>query len=194
MQNLCYFVGDPKTKEIAIIDPGWEPMTIQNIITKEKLKPKAIILTHGHFDHAGEASLLQNQYQIPVYISDQEDTNGIHSGLSVLIEQDHFTKVPDNFECQIGEVHFQFLQTPGHTPGGQCILVENEYLFTGDTLFLDGCGRWDLPLASKTQILNSIKTKIAVLPDNVKIYPGHNYHKDKYDTLKNQKKINPVFK
>lgn len=195
MQNYAYFVGDADTREVAIIDPGWDFPKLQDCLQKEKLHLKCVLLTHGHFDHIAESLALQTDYHIPVYISNAEKLDRIHQGIINLnaFSQIQFTHVADQESLLIGGVKMRFIHTPGHTPGGMCILVEDQYLLTGDTLFLDGCGRWDLPLADKHTLLNSIQTQIAPLPDTIQIYPGHNYHKKSWDTLANQKQVNPCF-
>jgi len=194
MDNYTYLVGDTHTKEIVIIDPGWDFPTIKKTINKLHYIPKAVILTHGHFDHINESAFIQKELDIPIYLSKEENIQGIHQGLFVSPPDCQFSYISDGDTFQIGQVQFKIISTPGHTPGGVCILVENRYLFTGDTLFLDGCGRWDLPLAAKETLINSIRQKIVPLPDDVIIYPGHDYHPLKSDTLGRQKLHNTVLK
>ena len=183
MKNYIYFMGDAKTKEAVVIDPAWDVEEIFQIAETEELSIKAVYITHGHKDHTNGIDGILNKLDIPVYVSKHEAE--FYKPITENIEE-----VDANFETNIGGIHVRFLHTPGHTPGSQCFLVENK-LIAGDTLFLDGCGRCDLPGGDPEEMYRTIYNKLLKLPKNTIIYPGHNYHRLKEDRLEAQKKSNP---
>ncbi|MFA5879166.1 MAG: MBL fold metallo-hydrolase [Candidatus Margulisiibacteriota bacterium] len=180
MQNYTYLIKFDKNKAL-LIDPGWEPQKIAAAL--EGLDLIAILLTHGHFDHCTAVPEIQQKFQVPVYLSKFE--------ADLYCPKAKLVAVADQEELTFSDLTIKCLLTPGHTPGSQCFLLDTN-LFTGDTLFLEGCGRWDLPFGNKEDLKKSIK-KIAGLPDATVIYPGHNYHELNFDTLAHQKISNPCF-
>ena len=183
MKNYIYFVGDAQSKEVAVVDPAWEVESIFKIIQEEELTLKALFITHGHPDHTNGIDGMLAKYDIPVYVSKHEAA--FYKPIC-----ENIREVDQNDEALIGNTRIRFLHTPGHTPGSQCFLVENK-LVAGDTLFLDGCGRCDLPGGDPEEMYRTIYNKLMKLPKNTIIYPGHNYHHLKQDTLENQIKTNP---
>jgi len=180
MQNYAYLISYNNHKAI-LIDPGWDYAKVIDILNNLELK--AILLTHGHFDHCTAVPDLQQKFNVPVYISRFEPD--LYRPKISLIDID------DEEELVFDNLIVKCLHTPGHTPGSQCFLIDHN-LFTGDTLFLDGCGRWDLPFSSKSDIKDSIQ-KLKTLSDETIIYPGHNYHELASDNLRHQKIVNPCF-
>ena len=183
MKNYIYFIGDEKTKETVLVDPAWDVNKILKVSQEEDLNIKGIFITHAHRDHTNGIKGILKKLDIPVYISKYE------AEFYDLITE-NIQKVDVNFETNIGDINIRFLHTPGHTPGSQCFLAENK-LIAGDTLFLDGCGRCDLPGGNAEEMYKTIYNKLWRLPDDTIIYPGHNYHKLKKDNLGSQKKSNP---
>ena len=183
MKNYIYFIGDRKTKETVIVDPAWNVDQIFKIAEKEELKIQAIFITHGHADHTNGIHEVLKKLDIPVYVSKHEAQ--FYKPVAENVEE-----VDSNFEMVLGDMNIRFLHTPGHTPGSQCFLVENK-LIAGDTLFLDGCGRCDMPGGDPEEMYRTIYNKLLRLPQDTIIYPGHNYHELKEDRLENQKKSNP---
>jgi len=98
--------------------------------------------------------------------------------------------VSDGDSFKLGKVNLEFLLTPGHTPGGICVIVDNEAIITGDTLFIGDCGRTDLPDGNLAQMYKTLHEKIMLLPDHLIVYPGHDYGYKPYDTLGKQKQTN----
>ncbi len=180
MQNYVYFLYFEDN--VIIIDPGWDINNVNQEIGNNKLV--AILLTHGHFDHVTLVPELQKKFSCPVYISKFEPKE--------LQPNCNLTFTDDNETLNIAGLDIKCIHTPGHSPGGQCFKIQQN-LFTGDTMFLDGCGRWDLPGGSKNDLVNSFQ-KIASLPDETIINPGHNYSLARCDVLKHQKEVNPCFK
>lgn len=176
----CYLLACDKTRECAIIDPGGSFEFIKEKINELKLIPKMILLTHGHSDHIGAVEQLKNEYNIPIYIhmADVEFLKDPKLNLSyelfrknISLDCDKILK--DEQVIKLGQLQILVLHTPGHTPGGVCFVVEN-IMFTGDTIFNHSIGRTDLVGGSMEQIINSIRNKILIYPDETILYPGHN--------------------
>lgn len=180
MANCVYFIGDKSKKEIMIVDPGWDPDYI--LKKADPYEVKGVLLTHGHYDHTNALSGLLSKLNVPVYLSNKE--------LSIYIPAvDNINKIEDGHMFNVGDIAIKTIHTPGHTPGCLCFMVNN-HLITGDTLFIDGCGRVDLPGGDVDQMYDTLQL-IKKLPDNTVIYPGHIDESTPNDTLKNQKVSNP---
>ena len=180
VQTNCYFVMNMERKECIIVDPGEEAEKINDYMTKKGIKPVAILLTHGHFDHIGAVEELKSRYNIEVYADKEEENTlkdpcvnlSVQLGDVISITADHF--VSDGQIIELMDEKIRCIHTPGHTEGGMCFYFEEEaILFSGDTLFQESVGRTDFVGGSMSKIVNSLKEKILVLPDNVKVYPGH---------------------
>lgn len=174
-QTNCYVVGCEKTKQGFIIDPGADYRRIMEIIKTAGIEVLFIVNTHGHMDHIKE----DGRFGLPVYIH-SEDAGCLKDpvrnlsqlfGFSLTVEVESFT-LKEGDIIRAGEISFQVIHTPGHTPGSICLKCGN-ILFTGDTLFFGGYGRTDLPGGSEDTLFKSIRTKLLVLPDDTVIYPGH---------------------
>lgn len=183
MDNYIYFIGNKISKEIYIVDPAWDIDELREISNEEGLKIKGALITHGHPDHTNGINDLLQTHDIPVYVSKNEAW--FYKPIGENIEE-----VDENFNLLLGNLKIEFLHTPGHTPGSQCFLVD-EKLIAGDTLFLDGCGRCDLPGGDAEIMYDTIHKKLMKLPKSTLIYPGHDYHHLKHDTLDAQMKTNP---
>jgi len=178
----CYIIGSELTKEGMLIDPGDEAREILKSVKDGQLDIKFIVLTHGHIDHVGAVKEVKEATgaEVCVHTDDAKSISGQEGRLiSMLVaglsypapsSPDRLLKGGDSID--IGDLHFLVLHTPGHTPGGICLLG-NGVLFTGDTLFNYGIGRTDLPGGSYSQLMNSLHTKLMVLPDETIVYPGH---------------------
>jgi len=174
----CYIVGSQSNKEGMIIDPGDEAKQILKRVKDLGLDIKFIALTHGHIDHTGALKEVKEATgaEVAVHGDDAKSLNNqlvaIAFGLSYPAPPppDRLLKGGDSID--VGDLHFEVLHTPGHTPGGICLLGEG-VVFSGDTLFNYGVGRTDLPGGSSSQLMNSIQTKLMTLPDNTIVYPGH---------------------
>ncbi len=176
----CYLAINEETNQSIIIDPGSSPKRIKSGVEESGTTPVAILLTHGHFDHAGAAAEIAAEYGIKVYAyeGEKETLANPEINLSTMIavptayKADIFLK--DDQEMDLAGLHFKCLATPGHTAGGCCFYFEKEdILFTGDTLFCGSVGRTDFPGGSMSQLVSSIKTKLMNLPDDTICYPGH---------------------
>ncbi|SCZ07212.1 MBL fold metallo-hydrolase [Alkaliphilus peptidifermentans] len=175
----CYIIGDEKTNKAAVIDPGGDGDKILKIIEDNDLELEYILLTHGHGDHIGGVKEIQDKTNAPLYIheadlyilKDKSKNYSSHMGTNpVELSTDKFLKDDDIIE--LGELKLKIIHTPGHTPGGVSILVD-QYLFTGDTLFANSIGRSDLDGGNHDQLIHSIQTKLMGLNDEITVFPGH---------------------
>lgn len=180
VQTNCYFAINDETQEMMIIDPGDSASFLADKIRQENLKPQAVLLTHGHFDHAMAAEELAGMFDIQIYAHEKEKDTLAQPRLNVsgmirhgdVYHADVFVK--DGEVLTLAGMEVKVLYTPGHTEGGCCYYIEKEKaLFSGDTLFCQSVGRTDFPRGSMSELVRSIKEKLLPLPDDVKVYPGH---------------------
>lgn len=194
MQNYVYLVGDPETREAAVVDAAWEiDAIIEAAMTDGYTITKALV-THFHPDHLGGrfmgmsvtgATELVDRLKIKAYINKQE--SGFVGRVSDLAPSD-VVAVDAGDTIQIGKIPLTFVHTPGHTPGSQCFLVDGN-LISGDTLFIGSCGRTDLPGSDPAQLYESLNT-LRKLPDETVLYPGHNYADRPTSTMGQEKRRN----
>lgn len=173
------------TKEVVVVDPAWDVKFLLQEAKNNNLKIKGALITHGHFDHTNGVEELLKNLDIPIYINKHEtDLFKFSWG------KENIKEVESGEKLKIGKLEIQFIHTPGHTSGSQCFLISNN-LVSGDTLFINGCGRCDLPGGNVEQMFDTIYNKLMKMDNNTTIFPGHNYAEKKHDTLKNQKESNP---
>ena len=171
LMTNCYIVTDEKTLECAVIDPGDESNTILWYLEDNRLTCRAILLTHGHYDHVGAVDVLHEETGAPVYLHEADDGNALTFDGYVYTAPAGSVHYKEGDTVTVGGLTFQVLETPGHTPGGVTLKVEDA-LFTGDTLFHGSRGRTDMPGGDMEQELRSL-AKIAALPGDYEVYPGH---------------------
>ena len=180
LSTNCYVAWNEQTKEAVIVDPAAYSKKLAEFLREEGLKPQAVLLTHGHFDHIMGLDALLEEYPVPVYVHEAEKgliadpkTNLSLTYTNGYVFEDA-TYVTDGQKIAAAGVTFEVLFTPGHTSGGCCYYAETEnMLFSGDTLFRCSVGRSDLPTGDETTLIRSIKEKLLVLPENTVVYPGH---------------------
>ena len=174
----CYIVGSESNKEGVIIDPGADAKEILKNVKDLGLDIKLIVLTHGHIDHTGAVKEVKKTTgaEVAIHTDDakslQEQLLGRLFGLSYPPPPPPDWLLKDGDSIDIGDLHFLVVHTPGHSLGGICLLEEG-VVFSGDTLFNYGIGRTDMPGGSYSQLMNSIHTKLMILPNNTIVYPGH---------------------
>lgn len=180
VQTNCYFVCNEDTKEALIVDPADQASTIIRYFDDKGYVPKAILLTHGHFDHILAAKEVANHYGIKVYAyQDEVDVMenpalNLSTSFMTACSMHADETLVDGQVLELAGLSFKVLHTPGHTKGSCCYYFENEgVLISGDTLFLESVGRTDFPTGSAGVLMNSIREKLFVLPDETKVYPGH---------------------
>lgn len=193
LQANCYIVGCEQTREAAVIDPGGDADRILTALAKEKLTLKAIIDTHGHFDHIGANQPLQSASgaQLMIHKLDApmlEDMvqSAAQWGLKVEPSPQPDRFLEDGDVVDIGTLQLKVLHTPGHSQGGICLYVDGA-VFVGDTLFAGSIGRTDFPGGSYDTLITNIQTKLFALPDDTAVYPGHM----EATTIGREKKHNP---
>jgi glyoxylase-like metal-dependent hydrolase (beta-lactamase superfamily II) len=198
MVNFVYLLGDRETGEAVIVDPAYGVADLLDRLAADGMRLVGALATHHHPDHVGGSLMghpiqcigeLMERQPVPVHVHRAESewvkrVTGVSS--TDLVSHDSGDVV------QVGGVPVQLLHTPGHTPGSQCFLVDG-LLVSGDTLFLEGCGRTDLPGSDAGDMYDSLQ-KLASLPDDVAVLPGHRYSAASAGTLGTVKEINFVFK
>ena len=194
MQNFAYLIGDPATREAAVVDAAWDIPKIVDTAQHDGFTITQALVTHYHQDHLGGDLFgthipgvveLLEQVKAKVYIHRAEAE--FLARLVGLSDSDVVT-VGGGDTTDVGNVRITFIHTPGHTPGSQCFLIENR-LVAGDTLFINSCGRVDLPGSNPEDMYASLRT-LARLADDTVLYPGHNYAVQPSDTLGSQKRHN----
>ena len=198
MVNFVYLIGDTQTRECIIVDPAYAVHEIAEIVEADDMKLVGALGTHYHPDHVGGkmmgwniegiSSLLERN-EVPIHIQKSEmewvtKTTGVSST--------HLTAHEGGDVVQVGEIAITLLHTPGHTPGSQCFLVEGN-LVSGDTLFLEGCGRTDLPGSNPDDMYDSLNM-LATLPNDTIVYPGHRYSDPAFLAMGQVRETNYVFK
>ena len=171
IETNCYIVTDENTLECAVIDPGDESNTILDYIEEHKLKPKYIFLTHGHFDHTMAVTAVHDETGATVCMN-KKDAGAVLDNAPFRFNPPKDTIwYAEGDTLRVGGLTFTVMETPGHTPGGVCLICEHA-IFTGDTLFRDSCGRTDLYGGDMKQLMKSLK-RLYDLPGDYEIYPGH---------------------
>lgn len=175
------YVDDGQLKEAVIIDPAADAACIEAMIARYKLRPVAVLLTHGHFDHLSAADAVRKRYGIKVYAGNEERSvmNSSSSNLSLPFTGEGMTFEADEYfkpgeELDFAGFRIGTIPVPGHTIGSVCYYFEEQkVLFSGDTLFAGSVGRSDFPTGNARQLIRAIKSELMSLPDDVKVYPGH---------------------
>lgn len=187
----CYIVADPATKEACLIDPGADAEKIKDLLRKNGLELKYIIITHGHGDHIGA----NGQFKVPIYIHRLEADFLTDPGLNMSkmfmfgITSPKAEKLLEEGDVlKLGNLKLEILHTPGHSPGSISIHVDG-VVFTGDALFAGSIGRTDLPYGDEALLTSSITEKLFALDDKTKVYPGHG----PATTIGDEKRGNPFF-
>jgi hydroxyacylglutathione hydrolase len=194
LETNCYLVYCDETRACAVVDPGAEHELIFPVIFEEGLTPVLLINTHGHIDHIGANKDIKDHFGVPLYIhaadnpmlgKPQQLELSLFLGAKDSPPADHF--MTDGEVIPIGKGSLRVLHTPGHSPGSVSLLGDG-FLLSGDTLFMEGVGRTDLPGGSQKQLEQSIREKIMTLPDEIVVLPGHGPH-----TTIGQERVNNPF-
>jgi hydroxyacylglutathione hydrolase len=197
MVNFVYAIGDRATGTCVLVDPAYDPAGLVQTVADDGMTVTGVLATHYHADHiggsifghdiAGIAGLLE-QVACPVHVQRDEvpwivRTTGV--------DEADLSPHESGDVVRVGDVEIELVHTPGHTPGSQCFLVRGK-LVAGDTLFLDGCGRTDLPGSDHHQMIESLR-RLAKVDDDVVLYPGHRYSLASSATMGVVKQSNFVF-
>jgi glyoxylase-like metal-dependent hydrolase (beta-lactamase superfamily II) len=200
MVNFQYLIGDRETGEAVVVDPAYDPQGLIDILDADGMRLVGALGTHFHADHVGGnlwghqlvgiAELL-DLAQVPIHVQADEvewvtKTTGVPA--------DHLAAHASGDIVMVGEIPITLIHTPGHTPGSQCFLVDGKALVAGDTLFLDGCGRTDLPGSDPTEMYYSLTQRLAAVPDDAVLYPGHLYSEKPAASMAETRSRNVVFR
>ncbi|WFA09844.1 MBL fold metallo-hydrolase [Tissierella sp. Yu-01] len=175
----CYIVYSKNTMDGIVVDPGGDAEAIKNYIEENNISLKSIVLTHGHGDHIGGVKELKEYYNVPVFIHEddaemlEDCSKNLSSSMAIgCVELTPDGLLNDNDIIEVGDLEVLILHTPGHTKGGICLKIK-DHLISGDTLFNSSIGRTDLYGGNFDTLINSIKTKLLVLPEDTTVLPGH---------------------
>ena len=187
MVNFAYAIGDRETGEALLIDPTYGVSELLDLLAEDDMTPVGVLATHYHPDHVGGSlgghhidgiAALLEQVSVPIHVQSAEvpwveRTTGVSSELVAHESGD---------VVLVGEIPVTLLHTPGHTPGSQCFLVEGA-MMSGDTLFLEGCGRTDLPGSDPQEMYRTLTARLSAVPDSTMLFPGHLYSEAPCQTM-----------
>jgi hydroxyacylglutathione hydrolase len=175
--NFSYIIAGDTTREAAVVDSSFNAGEITRILKAENLKLKYIINTHSHSDHTAGNAELRSIFKAKIVA---HKLSKINADL----------KVDDGDIIRIGKIPVKVIYTPGHTTDGISLLIDNQKLLTGDTLFVGECGRTDMPGGNSKNMYNSLFHKILKLNDDVEVYPGHDYGPKPSSTIGEERRSN----
>jgi glyoxylase-like metal-dependent hydrolase (beta-lactamase superfamily II) len=199
MRNFTYLLGDRDTGDAILVDPAYRPSELVDMVTADEMNVVGVVATHFHPDHiggtlagdqhiAGIAELL-SLMEVPVHVQAEEaEWVTARTGVS----DDALTLHHDRDQLDVGTVAVTLLHTPGHTPGSQCLLVEGR-LLSGDTLFIDGCGRTDFPGGDTLEMYRTLSERLNAVSDETVLFPGHLYAPESFLSMGHVRARNYVF-
>ncbi len=201
MANFCYLIGDRERGEAVVIDPAYGVRELVEILAADGLRLSGALVTHYHPDHVGgdlggwkiegvRELLAIDGLAAPIHVQDAEAA-GVRrvTGAS----ESDLVRHRGGDVVAVGDIEITLVHTPGHTPGSQCFLVDGR-LVSGDTLFLDGCGRTDLPGGDPEALYESLTQKLGAMPDDTVLYPGHHYSPESSATMGETRANNIVYR
>ncbi len=181
MANFTYIIADEESGDAAVIDPSWDLDEVFHVLKKNDWRAKYVINTHTHFDH-----VLGNEQ-----VAELTGAKIVQHKNSQL-EKD--IAVSDGDVIEIGSIRLSVLHTPGHSKDSMCLVLDDQLIFTGDTLFVGNCGRTDLPGSDPAEMYHSLFDRLGKLDDRLIVFPGHNYGSTPTSTIGAEKKTNYVLK
>ena len=185
MDNFVYLIEDPVTHQVAVVDPAWDVSFLTQQIHALKGTLSMILLTHCHFDHVNGLEEMLETNDVPIYVSLQAPD-------AILGLSSNVMPLKGGETVSLGSNDIAVLATPGHSPCGLCF-VTDQFIITGDTVFINGCGRADFEGSNPNQLYDSLQT-IKQLPLHLNVYSGHDYGDKKVDTIHNQINQNPYLR
>jgi hydroxyacylglutathione hydrolase len=195
MANFVYLIGDTTTHKMAVVDPAWDVNAICGFAERNGYEIDKVFITHYHPDHLGGhmmgqsiegAAEMLSRVKAKVYVNKHEAEGA--KKVAGLADSD-IVKMDAGDIAKVGNLEVKFLHTPGHTPGSQCFLVDGK-LISGDTLFVNSCGRVDLPGSDPEAMYYSLNQTLKALDDSTVVYPGHAYSNESSTTIAKQKRHN----
>jgi len=199
MVNFVYAIGDRQTGDAVLVDPAYDVNGLVDVLEADGMRCSGVLATHYHPDHVGGsmmgfelegvAALLQ-RVDVPIHVqTDEAEYVRKVTGVA----DDSLVQHASGDVVRVGDVSIELIHTPGHTPGSQCFLVDGR-LVAGDTLFLDGCGRTDLPGSDPEQMYESLTTRLGRVSDDTVLYPGHQYSVESSATMGITRERNIVYR
>lgn len=189
MKNLVYLLGDEASSEVAVVDPAWDVTAIERAIEAADKTLGAVFLTHHHFDHLNGVPELLTRHDVPVYVQRAEyDFAEPVQKLGSAVRP-----VEPGAVVSVGTLEITCVHTPGHTPGSQCLSCRGS-LVSGDTVFVNACGRCDLSGGDAAQMFDSLHRVLGALPAETRLLPGHDYGDVIESTLGRERQQNPYFR
>ncbi len=199
MANFMYVIGDPGKRQAVIVDPAWDVVGLLDTARADGYEIVGALVTHYHPDHVGGdlfgmsiegIGRLLEQAAVPIYVNKLEG-----DGVKVVtgVSESDLRRMDSQDKLTLGEIEITFLHTPGHTPGSQCFLI-GDRLVAGDTLFVQGCGRVDLPGGDPEQMYYTLTQRLAKLPATTVLYPGHHYGPTETSTIGAELELNPYLR
>jgi hydroxyacylglutathione hydrolase len=198
MVNFVYAIGDRATGDAVLVDPAYAVNDLVDVVEGDGMKVTGVLATHYHADHVGGSMMgytiegvttLLDRCQCPVHVQ-RDETRWLQRTTG--IEETDLAQHDSGDIVKVGTIDIRLIHTPGHTPGSQCFLVDGR-LVSGDTLFLEGCGRTDLPGSDPEKMYDSLQV-LASLPDDTIVYPGHMYSMPSSGSMAAIRDQNYVFK
>jgi len=199
MVNFSYLIGDRREGEAVIVDPAYDVRGLLDVLGADDMRCVGVLATHYHPDHVGGDLMgyriegitnLLEDVSVPVHVQRAEAPWVVRA---TGVSGDELVEHSGGDVVTVGHVDIELVHTPGHTPGSQCFSVEGR-LVAGDTLFLDGCGRTDLPGGDPEQMYESLTTRLARFGDDTVLYPGHLYSPEPSASLGETRRRNYVFR
>jgi glyoxylase-like metal-dependent hydrolase (beta-lactamase superfamily II) len=199
MANFVYLIGDRETGDAVAVDPAYGVADLLDILADDDMRLSGVLATHYHPDHVGGSMMGHSIEGIRELLELQGVKIHVQAAEAQLIKK--VTEVSDTDlmihdpgdRIMVGEIPIDLIHTPGHTPGSQCFLVEGT-LVAGDTLFLEGCGRTDLPGSDPSAMFHSLHHTLSKVPDDTVLFPGHRYSFHSSATMGMTRELNYVFK
>lgn len=199
MVNFVYLLGDRETGEAVVVDPAYDVRGVLDVLAADDMRLTGVLATHYHPDHVGGEMMgfsiegvheLLDVVQVPVHVQ-TEEAELVRKVTS--LEPADLVSHRSGDTVMVGGIPVELVHTPGHTPGSQCFLIDGA-LVSGDTLFLEGCGRTDLPGGDPVALYESLTQKLAKVPDDAILFPGHMYSAAPAASMGDTRRLNFVFR
>ena len=198
MRNFAYLIGDRQTGDCLVVDPAYAAGDLVDALQADGMHLSGVLVTHHHPDHVGGSMMgfelkglaeLMERVSVPVHVNSEE---ALFVSRITGISMGDLTQHENGDTVSVGDIDIELLHTPGHTPGSQCFLLDGR-LVAGDTLFLEGCGRTDFPGGDSDEMFRSLQ-KLARLPGDPTVFPGHWYSLEPSASLSEVKRSNYVYR
>ncbi len=188
MDNFVYLVGPANSNDVLVVDPAWDVEAIERVVKEEGKRLVGVFVSHCHFDHINGLPDLLTRHDVPVYVQREE----VEFSAELRELKDALRPLGPGDAVTVGQEAFQALHTPGHTPGSHCLLA-GDALVSGDTVFINGCGRCDMNGGDPEEMFRSLSQVLLKVPDTAKLWPGHDYADVPMTSMEEVRKKNPYF-